>query len=198
MRSLALSTMAAALMTSTSLAFDGVRQQVEGPADAAATDFRRVGNSETIGPDDRAAIIDTITDIAAGADRHQWDRVRGAFADNVTLDYTSLWGGAPATQSADEVVKQWSGPLTGFDRTLHLVTNHAIVKSAGATATAEADFQAVHRIGDKFWVLMGRYRYDLTKVNAAWKVSRLVMTYTHETGDRGLVTLAAKRADERG
>ena len=38
----------------------------------------------------------SITDIAAGADRHDWKRVRGAFADNVTVDYTSLWGGSPA------------------------------------------------------------------------------------------------------
>ncbi|WP_281423510.1 nuclear transport factor 2 family protein [Rhizobium laguerreae] len=55
-------------------------------------------SAESIDADDRAAIIDTITDIAAGADRHQWDRVRGAFADTVTLDYTGLWGGEPTTR----------------------------------------------------------------------------------------------------
>jgi hypothetical protein len=150
--------------------------------------------AESIRLDDRAAIIDTITDIAAGADRHQWDRVRGAFADRVTLDYTSLWGGEPATQSGEAVVAQWSGFLPGFEQTLHLVTNYAIIESTEATATAEADFQAVHRIGQDMWVLMGRYRYDLTKVDGAWKVSRLVMTHTHETGDRGLVERAAERA----
>ncbi|WP_027667133.1 nuclear transport factor 2 family protein [Rhizobium leguminosarum] len=154
--------------------------------------------AESIGADDRAAIIDTITDIAAGADRHQWDRVRGAFADTVTLDYTGLWGGEPTTQPAEAVIRQWSAFLPGFDRTLHLVSNHAIVESAGPTVVAEADFQAVHRIGAESWVLMGHYRYDLTKIDGTWKVSRLVMTPAHETGNRALVNRAAERAGQPG
>lgn len=44
---------------------------------------------------DQTEITRTLTDIAAGADRHQWARVRDAFADTVTTDYTSLWGGDP-------------------------------------------------------------------------------------------------------
>ncbi len=150
--------------------------------------------AEPIGIDDRMAIIDRITDIAAGADRHQWDRVRGAFAETVTLDYTGLWGGKATSQSADEVVAQWSGFLPGFERTLHLVANHAIVAAGETTATAEADFQAVHRIGADSWTLMGHYRYELAKRDGAWRVTRLTMTPTHETGDRGLVDRAAARA----
>ncbi|MBY5624363.1 nuclear transport factor 2 family protein [Rhizobium leguminosarum] len=157
-----------------------------------------IARAEPIGADDRAAIIDTITDIAAGADRRQWDRVRGAFADTVTLDYTGLWGGEPSTQPAEAVIQQWSAFLPGFDRTLHLVSNHAIVESAGSIAVAEADFQAVHRIGAESWVLMGHYRYDLTKIDGTWKVSRLVMTPNHETGNRALVNRAAERARQPG
>lgn len=144
--------------------------------------------------EDRTAIVDVITDIAAGADRHQWERVRGAFADTVTLDYTSLWGGEPATSVADEVVAQWSGLLPGFDQTLHLVTNHTIVDGSEDSATAEADFQAAHRIGTDMWVLMGHYRYELVKVTGDWKVLAMTMTWTHETGDRGLVAKAAEQA----
>ncbi|WP_454853482.1 nuclear transport factor 2 family protein [Rhizobium binxianense] len=153
-----------------------------------------VAKAEGIGPDDRAAIIDTITDIAAGADRHQWDRVRGAFAETVTLDYTSLWGGEPATLPAGEIVAQWSGFLPGFDETLHLISNHAIAGSGEATATAEADFQAFHRIGRDVWSLMGHYRYELARVDGAWKVKRLTMRHSFETGDRGLVNRAAELA----
>ena len=100
---------------------------------AALLDGSIAAGAETISLEDRAAIIDTITDIAAGADRHQWDRVRGAFAGTVTLDYTSLWGGEPATQSGEAVIAQWSGFLPGFERTLHLVTNHTIVEGSGTT-----------------------------------------------------------------
>jgi len=165
-------------------------------ADAAAAHFIRVGAPQPVSLEDRAAIIDTITDIAAGADRHHWDRVRRAFADQVTLDYTSLWGGEAVTQPADDVIGQWAGFLPGFDETLHLVTNHAVTAAGGTTATAEADFQATHRIGNDFWVLMGHYRYELVKANGAWKVKGLTMTYTHETGDRGLVARAAERAKQ--
>ena len=152
--------------------------------------------ANTLTLEDRAAIVDAITDIAAGADRHDWPRVRGAFADTVTLDYTSLWGGEPATQSADEVIAQWSGFLPGFERTLHLVTNHTIVAADEDSATAEADFQAAHRIGTDMWVLMGHYRYELVKVAGDWKVQAMTMDWTHETGDRGLVAKAAERATQ--
>ncbi|CDZ48540.1 nuclear transport factor 2 family protein [Neorhizobium galegae] len=163
-------------------------------ADAAAAHFTRVNASRQIDPEDRAEIIDTITDIAAGADRHQWDRVRRAFADEVTLDYTSLWGGKPIAQPADEVIRQWSGFLPGFDETRHLVTNHTITGLQGEKATAEADFQATHRIGTDLWVLIGRYHYELAKVNGGWKISALTMTATHGTGDRALTQRAAERA----
>lgn len=163
-------------------------------ADAAAAHFTRVNAPRQIDPEDRAEIIDTITDIAAGADRHQWDRVRRAFADEVTLDYTSLWGGKPIAQPADEVIRQWSGFLPGFDETRHLVTNHTITGLQGEKATAEADFQATHRIGTDLWVLIGSYRYGLAKVNGGWKISALTMIATDETGDRALTQRAAERA----
>ncbi|TCL71291.1 nuclear transport factor 2 family protein [Rhizobium sp. BK251] len=150
--------------------------------------------AEKISLHDRMAIIDTITDIAAGADRHQWERVRGAFADKVTLDYTSLWGGEPVTQPAEEVVTQWSGFLPGFDETLHLLSNCTIVDSGDGAAVAEADFQALHRIDQDRWSLMGHYRYELTRIDGAWKVTHLVMRHSFESGDRGLVGRAAARA----
>jgi hypothetical protein len=113
-----------------------------------------------LGIEERLAIIEKTTDIAAGSDRHQWDRVRAAFADEVTLDYTSLWGGEPVTQPADEVVAQWSAFLPSFDATVHLVSNHTISSATASTAVAEADFQAVHTLAGDMWTLFGRYRLD--------------------------------------
>lgn len=150
-------------------------------------------NAEPLSVEDRVAIIDTITDVAAGADRHQWERVRNALSSEVTLDYTSLWGGSPTTQSGADIVAQWSGFLPGFDQTLHLVTNHAIVESGQDKAVAEADFQASHRIGQDLWVLLGHYRYQLAKQDGDWKITGLTMVYTHEWGDRDLVRRAGER-----
>jgi hypothetical protein len=144
-------------------------------------------------PQDRAGIIDAITAIAAGADRAQWARVRSAFTETVTVDYTSLVGGQPATLKSADLVKSWEGFLPGFERTQHLVTNHTITSMSGNVATAEADFQATHRIDSEFWVLGGRYNYSLAKEGETWKVASMTMTWTWETGDRGLMAKAAER-----
>jgi ABC-type glycerol-3-phosphate transport system substrate-binding protein len=143
---------------------------------------------------DPAAISQSITDIAAGADRHDWTRVRDAFADTVTTDYSSLWGGDPVTQPADDLVGGWAAFLPGFDVTHHMVTNHTIVAMDETTASAEADFTATHRIDDGLWVLGGRYSYELVKGETRWEVTSMTMTALWETGDRALVGVAGERA----
>ena len=141
-------------------------------------------------------ISTAITDIAAGADRHDWTRVRDAFADTITTDYTSLWGGDPVTQPADELVAGWSAFLPGFDATHHMVTNHTIASLSDTSATAQADFTATHRLDDGLWVLGGRYDYELEKSDDRWVVTSMTMTAIWESGDRGLVALASQRAAE--
>ncbi|WP_425085070.1 nuclear transport factor 2 family protein [Ruegeria profundi] len=144
----------------------------------------------------QADISTAITDIAAGADRHDWTRVRSAFSDTVTTDYTSLWGGDPVTQSADELVAGWSAFLPGFDATHHMVTNHTVTSLSDQSATAQADFTATHRLDDALWVLGGRYDYELEKSDDRWLVTSMTMTAIWESGDRGLVALASQRAAE--
>lgn len=146
------------------------------------------------GADERFRMIDALTSIAAGADRHDWPRVRAAFADEVMLDYTSLWGGAAQTVAADDIIVQWSGFLLGFDKTHHLVTNYTVVNFDGDSAVMEADFQASHRIDEAQWILLGRYTYGMEKHVEGWRVNGMTMTWTHEQGDRGLVAKAAERA----
>ena len=132
--------------------------------------------------------------IASGADRHDWKRVRAAMADEVTTDYSSLFGGKPVTQSADQLVKDWAAFLPGFDSTHHMVASLILTSVRGNTATAQANFTATHRIDKSLWVLGGRYDYGLSKVSGEWRLTSLTMTALWETGDRGLVQLAAKRA----
>ncbi len=144
----------------------------------------------------QADISTAITDIAAGADRHDWTRVRGAFSDTVTTDYTSLWGGDAVTQPADELVAGWSAFLPGFDATHHMVTNHTITSLSETSATAQTDFTATHRLDDGLWVLGGRYDYELEKSGDRWVVTSMTMTAIWESGDRGLVALAGQRAAE--
>jgi len=139
-------------------------------------------------------IIRSITDIAAGADRHDWARVRDAFAPTVTTDYTSLWGGDPSTQPADDLIAAWAGFLPGFEITHHMVTNHTVTALSDTEAAAEADFTATHRIEEDLWVLGGRYSYELEKSGSRWLVTSMTMTALWESGDRGLVAVAGERA----
>ena len=144
--------------------------------------------------EDKLHIIDAITSISAGADRHDWQRVRGAMADEITTDYTGLWGGEPVTQPADELIAVWAGFLPGFEVTQHLVTGHTVEFTDDRTASAQADFQATHRIEDEFWVLGGRYEYSLIKENERWLVTSMTMIPSWETGDRALTAKAGERA----
>ena len=139
-------------------------------------------------------VVRTLTDIAAGVDRHDWDRVRSAMADEVTTDYTSLFGGEPVTQSSQELVKSWAAFLPGFDSTHHMVTNHTLTGFDEDTATAESDFTATHRLGKGLWVLGGRYSYELGKTNRGWVVTSMTMHALWETGDRkALIEQALER-----
>jgi hypothetical protein len=143
---------------------------------------------------DRAEIIDRITDIAAGADRRDWARAQAAFATEVRMDYTSLFGGQAATAKAADVVNSWKGVLPGFDATQHLVTNH-VVRASGGSATAQADFVATHRIDRDLWTLGGRYDYTLSKLQGRWVVTGMTMNWSWETGDRAaLLQRASQRA----
>ena len=151
--------------------------------------------ADTTDPALHVEIVQTITDIAAGADRHDWDRVRSAMSDEITTDYTSLFGGEPLTQPADELVGGWAAFLPGFESTHHMVTNHTVTRAGTDTANAEADFTATHRIGDALWVLGGRYHYQLGKSEAGWIVTSMTMEALWETGDRAaLIGRAIDRA----
>ena len=150
--------------------------------------------AQNLSANERFAMKDVVTVISAGVDRHHWDRIRNAFANEVTLDYTGLWGRERSTQSANDFNAQWSSFLPGFDETLHLVTNHTITAYDGSSAMMQADFQAAHKIDDSQWILSGHYDYELTKADDEWKRQSVTMSWAHETGDRGLVSLAADRA----
>ncbi|MEM6498042.1 MAG: nuclear transport factor 2 family protein [Pseudomonadota bacterium] len=145
-------------------------------------------------PADHIGILRAASAIAIGADRHDWPRVRGAMADQITTDYSSIFGGKPVTQSADALVKGWAQFLPGFDSTHHMVSSLIVSASKDNTATAHANFTATHRIAKALWVLGGRYTYQLSKVGGTWRVTSMTVTALWETGDRDLIKQAAQRA----
>jgi 3-phenylpropionate/cinnamic acid dioxygenase small subunit len=125
---------------------------------------------------DRFDIIDTCTGMAWYADRREWDKLAEVFADQVTLDYTSLNGGEPATLTPGQIIGAWKEALGAYAATQHLLSNH-LVTVDGDTAVCTASFQATHRKpDDHLWTLGGTYRFDLAQGRSGWRITSVVMT----------------------
>ena len=123
-------------------------------------------------------------------DRRDWTAVRNGLADEVDTDYTSLFGGEPEHLTAGTLVGRWRGLLPGFDATQHLLGPVAVTGTDGATTTAECNVRAYHRLGDRVWMVAGRY----TLTVRGGRVAGIVLHTLYEEGDRGLVEEAGRRA----
>jgi 3-phenylpropionate/cinnamic acid dioxygenase small subunit len=137
-----------------------------------------------LGRMDRFDIIDTCTRMAWYADQREWARLAEVFADQVTLDYTSLNGGEPVVLTPTQIIAGWQEGLGVYSATQHLVGNH-LVTIDGDSAVCTASFQATHRKpDDSLWTLGGTYRFDLTRTGDGWRITGVVMSTVWSDGTR--------------
>lgn len=145
---------------------------------------------------DTQQIIETVQNIFIGADEHQWQLCRAAFADRVALDYTSLAGGEPAQLPADDIVAAWKAFLPGFRSTHHQLGN-MVVRQTGSTATVFCYGTATHYLpndsGNNVWTVVGTYNAALEQTNGAWKVTALTFNLKYQDGNTALPALAAQQ-----
>ena len=141
-------------------------------------------------------ITTLVSSIPMAVDLAAYDLAERAFAESVIIDYTSLWGGEPATMTPDALMTSWRGIVPGFDATHHVLSNVA-VQLSGETAFATADVDGHHWIGDQIWRPIGTYHWDLVRVDGDWKVTRMVFDMTEERGSRDLAALAMERAAQK-
>ena len=141
---------------------------------------------------DRAAITETIENIARGADLRQWASVRASFAPLVTLDY-----GQPEALSPAAVVERWEPLLEAFDGTQHSLSDLAI-RIDGDRASASSTFLATHWMAGvnhgEVWTLAGRYEHDLVRAADGWRVTRMRMVPGESSGNAALLAEAQRRA----
>ncbi|MCM3883489.1 nuclear transport factor 2 family protein [Frankia sp. R82] len=135
-----------------------------------------------------------------GYDDLDWTRVRAALADEVVVDYTSVFGGRVETLGADALVRRWRAVLPGFDATQH-ITGPVLVSAEPGDATMHLEAQArAHHLmrGDptsSSWLIAGRYQLAVTPtVAGGWLITELTLHCFYEEGDRGLLALARSRA----
>jgi hypothetical protein len=127
----------------------------------------------------------TILAMICDVDLLQLDAAERLFAPEVEVDYTSLWGGAPARMTPAQLIGSWRGLLPGFDATWHELGD-IDVKVTGQAARASCSVAARHWIGQAVWLPKGRYEFALAKTDI-WRISQMRLLMQEELGDRALV-----------
>jgi hypothetical protein len=143
-------------------------------------------------PADQARIAGVISAVAVYADNRDFRPLERFFAPEITIDYTSLWGGEPQRFTPSALMDAWAGLLPGFDATRHELSDIQ-VEIRDDVARAQARVRATHWLGDRTWVVAGSYDYALSRTDTGWQVSRMRFHLSGESGDRALVQEAAAK-----
>jgi hypothetical protein len=145
----------------------------------------------------KLAIIESVSKFAYYADNREWGALQKLFTEEVTVDYTSLAGGEPATIPTKVLMDSWNKALTPLKATQHLISNHIVELDSEYQATCRAYFQAQHDFPNPFggsqWTLGGKYLFRFVKEDDQWKISELVMTAVWATGNQNIMNLASQQ-----
>ncbi|MEL7115923.1 MAG: nuclear transport factor 2 family protein, partial [Pseudomonadota bacterium] len=133
-------------------------------------------------------IADTID---AAVDAKDWPLARAQFTETITVDFTSLVGGEPATIPADGLIAGWSGNLSGEKESFHLRGNHRITFTSADAAVMQSHGYAWNKMpsgdlpengGEALWEVWGTYIHGFERTDAGWKVNAMTFTATAERG----------------
>ncbi|GAB3945636.1 hypothetical protein GCM10029976_071740 [Kribbella albertanoniae] len=137
---------------------------------------------------------DTFTRMLFAVDALDWATIRAAFADNVRVDYTELFGGEAEEISGDELVARWQGLLPGFEATQHLTGPYVVDAEADGAAVLQTHVRGYHYIagadGGPVWAVNGHYvaRFEDGRISA------LTLQLFYQEGNTDLPALATTRA----
>ncbi len=150
---------------------------------------------------DRSEISDVQLRYATGLDFRDWTAFRSCFADEVEVDFTSLFPGPPRTVSADRWTESARRTVSGLAATQHMITNHVITVD-GDRALCVAYVQAQHYLpndkGDSTQTMGGYYTNQFVRTSAGWKISACKLTLTWTTGNWHIFALARERLKASG
>ncbi|MFD1052334.1 nuclear transport factor 2 family protein, partial [Kibdelosporangium lantanae] len=118
-------------------------------------------------------------------DTRDWDTVAATLADQVTLDYTSLFGGEVETLTPDEITGRWRGLLPGFDATMHMLG--PLVDDGD---TVRCNVRAYHHIDGRTWMVAGWYTLHIVQSATGARIAGIRIESSYEEGGRDLVELA--------
>ncbi|MEM1287449.1 MAG: nuclear transport factor 2 family protein [Pseudomonadota bacterium] len=141
---------------------------------------------------DQAEMVRIADAIDAAVDAKDWVAARSFSTDEITVDFTSLVGGEPATIPADGLIAGWSGNLTEEKTSFHLRGNHRITFHSADSATMVSHGYAWNRMergalpengGEALWEVWGTYVHGFERTSDGWKVNAMTFTATAERGN---------------
>lgn len=143
---------------------------------------------------DAEAVREVITQVMHTIDAKAWNELRELFADPVSTDYTSPFGGTPQTQSPDALLAGWKAALSA------VVTHHQlgpiVVRVEGERATASCHVRAFHYApaapGGSTWEVLGRYVFELAPSSpGVWKIRSMTLLLQAQIGNVRLLQEAS-------
>jgi len=136
--------------------------------------------------------VTVLTSMLHAIDLRDWQTVRDSLGDEVRTDYSSLFGGAPETVPADELVARWRSIVLGCTATQH--QSSPVVTTVDTLTTHVVAYHWLDDApGGDTWVVHGRYVAKLTE----GKITELTLQTFRQTGNRDLPSLATARATAR-
>lgn len=128
----------------------------------------------------------------AAVDVKAWDAARSLFTDEITVDFTSLVGGEPATIPADTLIAGWSTNLTDAKTSYHQRGNHLVSLNGPDSATMTSHGYAWNRMdagadeangGNPLWEVWGVYTHGFERVDGRWLADSMTLDVTHQRGN---------------
>jgi hypothetical protein len=136
------------------------------------------------------AVRDTVTLVTHEIDAKRWDELKKLYAEEVSTDYTSLFGGTPVKQTGGALIEGWKAALA------KVATHHQLgpitVKLADGRATADCQVRALHRAdgapGGTDWEVLAHYVFELSRSSdGPWRIHGMTVLTRIQTGNTKLL-----------
>lgn len=136
---------------------------------------------------DRLEIEALLARYASALDARDWSRLAGCFSPDAVVDYGGALG---RCQGPDAVVALVRGILEPLDASQHLIGTLE-VELAGDVARAQCALQAQHVLrdceGGPHFLVGGRYRDELVRTPAGWRIRRRTLEIVWQDGNPRVV-----------
>lgn len=141
-----------------------------------------------------AVVRRVVTAVVHEVDARRWHELQALFADPVTTDYTSLFGGEVQRQPPGALVAGWRGALTPLQATQHML-GPIDVEVRGDAARARCHVRGYHWApgapGGPEWMVAGHYAFELSLQGGTWRITSLTLRTAYQTGNARLLQEAA-------